>query len=174
MNIRVGEIRRHERGAALIIALLLLLLMTVLGVSAMRTSTLQERMAGNVRDSNLAFQAAEAGLRSGEAMLDAASIPPFTGSSGLLDVPKDAAGQAAYWNAFDWAGNSRVVTVTGVATSPQYVIEDMSSVGAASCSDCSVVLGQAYADTGFYRITARAVGGSTDAVAILQTTYFRQ
>ena len=77
MNDRYFDIRR-ERGAALVVALVLLLLMTVLGVSAIRTTTLQERMAGNLRDSNLAFQSAEAGLRAGEQLLEGA-VPPFTG-----------------------------------------------------------------------------------------------
>jgi len=54
---------QRQTGAALIVSLVLLLIMTVLGVTAMRTTTLQERMAGNLRDNNLAFQDAEAALR---------------------------------------------------------------------------------------------------------------
>ena len=45
----------------------MLLIMTVLGVTAMQMSRMEERMAGNSRDINLAFQGAEAGLRDSEA-----------------------------------------------------------------------------------------------------------
>jgi type IV pilus assembly protein PilX len=163
---------RRERGAALIVALILLLLMTVLGVTAMRTTTLQERMAGNARDSNLAFQSAEAALRGGEQLLEGA-IPPFTGVSGLLQV-QPGAGQVPFWNAYDWAGNSRTVTgVTGVYANPQYVVEEL-PVSLSSANGSLVEGGGGVGEAGFYRITARAVGGSADAVAILQTTYRRQ
>jgi Tfp pilus assembly protein PilX len=54
---------------ALIISLILLLLLTLISVSAMKTSSLEERMAGNDRDRNMAFQEAEAALRAGEARI---------------------------------------------------------------------------------------------------------
>ncbi|HZF32013.1 MAG TPA: pilus assembly protein [Gammaproteobacteria bacterium] len=167
-----SQVFRRERGAALIVALVLLLLMTVLGVTAMRTTTLQERMAGNLRDSNLAFQAAEAGLRGGEQLLEGA-IPPFTGSNGLLQV-QAGAGQATFWSSYDWAANSRTASaVAGVQADPQYVVEEL-PVSLSSANGSLVEGGSGVGEAGFYRITARAVGGSTDAIAILQTTYRRQ
>ncbi|WP_312960346.1 pilus assembly PilX family protein [Stutzerimonas nitrititolerans] len=57
---------RHQRGAVLIVALIMLLLLTIIGLSSMRGTSLQENMAGNMRDSNLALQASEAALRKGE------------------------------------------------------------------------------------------------------------
>jgi type IV pilus assembly protein PilX len=53
----------RERGAVLIVALLFLVILTMLGVTAMSSTTMEERMAGNTRDSNLALEAAEAALR---------------------------------------------------------------------------------------------------------------
>lgn len=40
-------------------------------------------MAGNLRDETLAFQAAEAALRSGEHFLEQVTLPEFNGSGGL-------------------------------------------------------------------------------------------
>lgn len=62
---------RTERGAALVTSLVLLLVLTVIGVTAMMMTRMQERMAGNTRDLNLAFQGAEAALRDGESMIRA-------------------------------------------------------------------------------------------------------
>lgn len=51
-----------QNGSALIISLLMLLVMTMLGISSMSTSTLQEKMAANDRNQKLAFQNAEIAL----------------------------------------------------------------------------------------------------------------
>jgi type IV pilus assembly protein PilX len=53
---------RTQRGAVLIIALILLAIMTLLAVTAMNMNTMEERMASNVQQINRAFQAAQSGL----------------------------------------------------------------------------------------------------------------
>lgn len=60
-----------QRGSALVIGLLILLVITILAISGVRESLMQERMSGNWHDRNLAFQASEAALREGERWLDA-------------------------------------------------------------------------------------------------------
>ncbi|MFB1487588.1 MULTISPECIES: PilX N-terminal domain-containing pilus assembly protein [unclassified Thiocapsa] len=63
-----SETRRihRQKGVVLIVALMFILVMSIVGVTAMHSTIMQERMAGNARDRNLAFQAAEAALRAGE------------------------------------------------------------------------------------------------------------
>lgn len=56
----------NERGMVLIIAMIMVLLMTIIGLAAIRGSGLQEMMAGNMRDMQLRFQAAESGASAGE------------------------------------------------------------------------------------------------------------
>jgi type IV pilus assembly protein PilX len=55
-----------QSGAVLFVGLILLVMLTLLGITALQVSTLEERMAGNSRDRNLAFQAAESALRDAE------------------------------------------------------------------------------------------------------------
>lgn len=123
---------RHQQGAVLAISLIILLLMTIIGVSAMQSTTLQEKMAGNLRDSNLAFQAAESALRDAENYLfTAASLPSFSStctsgsSSGLClpaapnDTPqwkKKNASNVTYWN--DDTKTRRYGTDTGATSLP--------------------------------------------------------
>ncbi|WP_296809831.1 PilX N-terminal domain-containing pilus assembly protein [Thiocapsa sp.] len=57
---------RQQKGVVLVVALMFTLVMSIVGVTAMQSTIMQERMAGNARDRNLAFQAAEAALRAGE------------------------------------------------------------------------------------------------------------
>ena len=158
-----------QRGTALIVAMVMLLVLTLLGVTAIRNTTLQERMAGNLRDSNLAFQAAERALRDGEKFLRSPTLPPFTGANGLL-VMHDQAGEGAFWSSYDWVGNGRAAAgVLEVASAPLYVIEELPPVPVAGGSERFGPL----PDIGFYRVTAQGVGGTSDAVSILQTTYRR-
>lgn len=56
--------RARERGAALVIALVMLLILTILGITAMNTASLEGKMAGNTQEQNQAFQAAESGINS--------------------------------------------------------------------------------------------------------------
>jgi len=52
-----------QRGATLVVALFMLLLISLLAVGGMQGSIMQERMASNAHDGAMSFQASEAGLR---------------------------------------------------------------------------------------------------------------
>lgn len=54
---------RGQRGIVLIVCLVILLVMTIIGVNAMGTSTLQERMASNSQNAMSTFQAAESAIQ---------------------------------------------------------------------------------------------------------------
>lgn len=56
----------RQRGMVLLISLVVLLLLTVLGLSSMQGATSQEQLAGSLWHRNQSFQAAESGLRRGE------------------------------------------------------------------------------------------------------------
>ncbi|MGE0310380.1 MAG: PilX N-terminal domain-containing pilus assembly protein [Lautropia sp.] len=62
----LARIPARERGAALVISLMLLAIVMVLGTAAWQMGTLEERMVGQQRDRAIAFEAAEAALRDGE------------------------------------------------------------------------------------------------------------
>jgi type IV pilus assembly protein PilX len=53
----------NQRGAVLIVSLIFLVILTMLGLTAMTSTTFEERMAGNSRDAAIAHHAAEAALR---------------------------------------------------------------------------------------------------------------
>jgi type IV pilus assembly protein PilX len=55
-----------ERGFVLLTAVIFLLVLTILSLSSMSTTILEEKMTGSYRDRQLAFEAAEAALRDGE------------------------------------------------------------------------------------------------------------
>lgn len=62
--------RARQQGAALYVALIMLILLALIGVVGMQVAGLQERMAANYLNTNLAFQAAEAGVRERECYVE--------------------------------------------------------------------------------------------------------
>jgi type IV pilus assembly protein PilX len=82
-----------QQGAVLIVALIMLLLLTIIGLSSMRGTVLQENMAGNMRDSNLALQASEAALRKGEQIVTAKFL---NGTLATLDTAPESATYAGF------------------------------------------------------------------------------
>ena len=71
------SLQARQRGMSLFPAMMFLLVLAILGVAALNSTLLQEKMAGNTRDSNMAFQAAEAALRDAEADV-AQNVTPGT------------------------------------------------------------------------------------------------
>jgi type IV pilus assembly protein PilX len=84
----------RERGAVLIVGLILLLVMTVLAVATMGTASLELAMAGNTQSAQNAFQLAETGIDVSLAAADddrdtlvaTAGAPPVC--TGATDVPE--------------------------------------------------------------------------------------
>lgn len=52
----------NQRGTALVFSMVILLILTILGISAMRTTALEQLMAGNTQEMTRAFQAADSGM----------------------------------------------------------------------------------------------------------------
>lgn len=70
----------QQQGATLAIVLIFLVLVTLIGVTGMTTTTLEEKMAGNLKDINLAFQAAESGLRDAKLDISGGVVPGASAS----------------------------------------------------------------------------------------------
>lgn len=177
-----------ERGAALIVALILLIVMTLLGLSGVRMVVLEERMTANAFDRSLSFQAAEAALRAGEAaaQAQAEAIPPnqlfpdngvWTDSndsctaspceSGLCAQPdKDCTARWLDTDFNDWVDVPNP-GLGALAPTPQYFIEFLG--GNFPCNIEDPAAGAM--DCKRYRVTARSHSDDDRAVVMLQSIY---
>jgi len=103
--------KKHQHGAVLIVSLIILLLMTLIGVSGMQTTTLEEKMASNNLDRMIALQAAEAALAEGEtivrALNNAGQLGPYDGNG--ADARYDGS-FTDIWTVVDWTGSSAANT----------------------------------------------------------------
>lgn len=170
-----------QRGASLLIVLILLLVMTLLGLAAMRSTLLEERMTANLLDRSLAFQAAEAALREGETIAGAAgtraAVPESGCSNGICSLPNAA--QADRWLTSDFDGWRDGATEVGeLAVTPQFFIEYMGD--APTWPGCDLVDESNRSPLCLrprYRITARSTDEDADAsraTVLLQTNFIVQ
>ncbi len=160
--------QRRERGAILVSALLMLLVLTVIGVSVMQITRMQERMAGNTRDLNLAFQGAEAAPRDAEQFLwDTPSIiacntPDCVRPRGILPVLNNQT--EAWWNAQSQEyGADGDQEIEELDSDPQFVAEELAFVGPLVVDDPGGRM--------FYQVTSRSTGATGATNTTLQTTY---
>ena len=125
---------KGQSGAALMVVLILLLVMTLLGLASLRGTLMEERMSANLFDRSLAFQAAEAALREGEAAILAtgrAGFPAIGSGScnaNLCDQPTEADIDAGFVPRADRNGDhwgDAAVDIGDVAIQPQFFIEYM-------------------------------------------------
>ena len=181
---------RHSKqhGFVLIVALVLLLILTILGLAAAQSTSLQERMSGNARNRDMAFQAAEAGLIAAQNCLSTgvAICTSFsTNANGTYvfdpnNPPLPSTSTTPLWDVAGFWSNPAYVlsynTITGsnlpqVAVQPEIIIEQMPALIAPGSN-----IGQQQFAGGkpmlqLYRITAFGTGGDTSATAILQSVY---
>ena len=169
---------RRQRGVALFISLVLLLVLTIIGISAVQITSLEERMARNTHDSVMAFQSAESALREAEVWINAniVSVAGFVpaGNNGLYQSA--AFGQQENWLiAATWTGgNSRsaATIVQGVAEQPRYIVEWIATV---ERDENPGMITSSYATLfdriEIFRITARGVGGTANSTVLLQSTF---
>lgn len=187
----------NERGATLVFALCLLVVILLLGVSAAQMALQGEKAARGERDRYIAFQAAEEALM--DAQHDIEGLPGLPGRSALF-APDSAAGFAAackgepglclpaasgvpsVWLSTDLGvADSGTVTYgqfTGAAMAtgqgflpfrrPRYLIELLPFH--APGEEAGAPAGAAY----LYRVTAIGFGAQEDTQVVLQSYYKKQ
>ena len=164
--------KNSQQGAVLIVSLLILLIMTIMGVSAMQSSTLEEKMASNERDRNVAFQSAEVGMRQAQTYIDSlATTGGFTDANGLYSSISTEPDPflAATWDSAN-AANYRTGNAPGNSAGVQYFI---SRVGTVKESDSLEIPPSVVNEVTIFRIVARGQGASGSEV-LLRSYYGRK
>ncbi|PCJ30331.1 MAG: pilus assembly protein PilX [Gammaproteobacteria bacterium] len=160
---------KNQHGLALMVSLIMLLLMSLLAINSMKSTVLEEKITANYKNRNMAFQAAEAGLRAGEEFLAGpGNLPIFDGNLGRYQATTSGSPR---WESIDWYDSSKTANYTGlsyIASQPLYIIEELPSVRQAGES-----VGSGLEENSFYRVTTHAVGGTKSAEVILQSTFKR-
>lgn len=161
--------KKSQSGVVLVISLIMLLLLTLIGVTSVQVTSLEERMAGNSKDRNLAFQSAESALTLAENSLTLmptfvdAGTGGFYSNSTTVDLSDAELLKASFWQDNPVATS----TVTGLGNgieAPKYIIQKLDST--VCLSTCPPGNYQSV-----FKVTVRATGGSKNAVVVLQSHF---
>ncbi len=155
--------KASQRGAALVVSLILLLVVTLIGISGMQSTVLQEKMSGNFKDKNSAFQAAEAALREGEAQAETLS-----GHTGMTATCTNGL-------CYNSAGGTPLVTLETYLKSGNGIEADEVISGLKPVYLIDGVKSRPPGSTGWrymYRIIAASQGQTGSSISELRSTYF--
>jgi len=170
----------------LITGLLILTVMTILGLASMRSTILQERMTGNLKEQANAFQAAEAALQAASTAIAQSDSPPMLdawGSGSLVDACKvtdpDGAPVCNYIETVlaDWRSNATPVEGVPLANlggAPLQGVPEPAQPRLTVQQRYAAPLDFESAAQGrgiyFYTVTALGMGPAGQSRTILQTT----
>jgi type IV pilus assembly protein PilX len=179
---RTGGFPGRQQGATLVIALLILVLIMMIGITAISTSNTQYKLAGNLQFEDGATNNAETAVTTAENWLVNPAVKNWnddgfklTGTAKPELIPFDPAtprpaNRDATLLAMDWTDNNKSLSVAG--NTQRYVIEKLSQGNRLAGSDVGVG-GRASAGCNLvntYLITGRGTGGR-GAVKFVQS-YF--
>jgi type IV pilus assembly protein PilX len=174
MNNRVTSLNKQS-GVVLVVSLIMLLLLTLVGMTGTQVTSLEEKMASNNRDQNLAFQMAEIALRGGEAKIEEiVALSAFDGTSGLLSED-DASPDVTAFNS--WSGANSIEFDAGgaqIATQPRFFINFLGTGDAntgASINIGSYGQSAAGAAVSYFTVTSRGTGGQDSSQVYLRSFY---
>jgi type IV pilus assembly protein PilX len=156
-----------QRGITLITCMIMLIILTLLGLASIEDTSLEEKMAGNMRSRNLAFQAAESALRQGENyILSVDPVPAFDGTGGFYpEMDSVLTAMAASWGISSAVRSYAGETLDNLAAQPVYIIENVDALFQSTSIDAT----NALENRSFFRVTARALGGTATTEVILQS-----
>ena len=169
--LRHGQFK-NQRGVVLIMSLTILMVLTLIGVSAMKTSSLQERMSGNARDYQIAFEASEIALRAGEDYVKSISTTADFSSGGGNGkfVARTVSSSGAWQIESNWTdGNTTPVTLADVSKNPEFIVEILDSTYG-QIEDLTPGGGTS-GIIGLFRVTARGYGKNPNTKVMLQADF---
>lgn len=163
---------QHQRGFALLMSMVVLVLLSIVVLNSVRTNVLNERMSGAYMERTRAFQAAEQALQQGKALLMANTAICYESSTSLGcsiasngAVTKIASGTALPTTLPSTWSSAQAVSVqqlSGQVSSGQFTVTRIANtslpkVGGGNVSDCKA-----------YSIMGRGVGLDASSVVLLQ------
>jgi type IV pilus assembly protein PilX len=158
----------RQNGSALIISLLILLVMTMLGITVMSTSTLEEKMAANDRSHKVSFENAELTLTQAEESVLNGAIGD--GDTGYYDKTVDDE-TVDYFDTGNWVADDTCAGINNNQSGNHacYIVEKFKHQPPLEQCDYTLCGQQGIAHD-FMKVTARSAGSNNTSAAMVQST----
>jgi type IV pilus assembly protein PilX len=171
--------RADQRGFMLVTGLLFLIVLTLLGLALFRSTGLMNRISGNTRDKDRAFEAAQAALQYAEWWIASGKADAGSACKGLVNGNTTSAVHVCS-NAL--ATPSDAPWTDGFTyTPPNLAVDKNGGLISATNPDINYIAAPMFyiEDLGFgadgktklYQVTAAGFGGSTATKAVVRSTY---
>lgn len=147
-----------QKGFALLMTIIILIVLSILVVNAIRNATLNEKMAGNYMDRSQAQQAAEQALRQAQTLLVTNGETCLSGCSVAAGVVAASASGGAIPTAWSDTGKTTATLATNQKTSAWYQINQLNIALPTDKTGC---VG--------YSIMGRGQGADSRTSVVLQT-----
>ncbi len=165
----------RERGITLVVVLIFLVVLTILGITGMRTTRLQEQMAGSRYERITATASAHAGLSDSREFIQAL-LDPNDPAWKVVDTNDFLGTVDEGWSIEEWVkadtdwtlaggkavafgkGNNETYAIGRVSSNPTYIVQRL--------PDATTQVGLPFQR---FRATTRGVGARSESNAYLQT-----
>lgn len=165
----------------------MLFVLTLIGVSAINTTTMEEKMSGNTRNRQIAFQAAETAVRAAELKItnevnnptvqfSATQTDNESGYYALGQGPSSSeALDPTWWSTATNTSISYSGTLQDISTAPKYTIEYLGETKQDEATDIALYGGEenngGQGSIHTFRITSRGTGLTDNAVVVIQSHF---
>ena len=160
------------------VGLVILVMLTILSMALMKTTRLEEKMAGATRDMNLSFQAAETALRAAETFIESQT------DDSLADRPVEMNGIYGQTDdepedlfTINWDDTNSAIAgklegdpldldpldLEGVASPPRYMIKKLKKIDDEDDTAPTI-----------FRVTVRGTGGTNNRATLLRSHYAKK
>jgi len=167
----------RQAGVTLVVSLVMLIAMTLLGVTSIQTTRTEIAMAGNLRETGLTFNAAEAGLRFGESFVED-SISATVFADPTIGLYAEADEDPDYSDYTIWtASQDAAFNLAYVVEDPKFIIRylgDRSQNAAAKVNIAGYGTAQPGITVSNFRVTARGTGQSGNVRRFVQSYYGKE
>jgi type IV pilus assembly protein PilX len=174
---KASRFGQHNRGFVMVVVMVFLVILTLIGLSGMRTTRVQEQMAGTGFERVTAMAASHAGLSDGRDYVLQPDFDPNSGAFRVRDVSASAliGTTSEGWTVSSWllantdwyggvdalplgAGNGETYTLARVNRNPAFIVDRLPSEQTQNAVPFQV-----------FRVTARGEGARADNAALTQS-----
>ncbi len=169
----ITHAHHRQSGAVLVVGLIILSVLIMIGVTAINSSSIGEKLTANQRNKELSLQASQSALIDGEQWLVSQTQAPISATTCALP-PCNVFATGVYSNlhlktSSWWSTNARLFSgnIYQVTSQPQYLLEQFNFIPY-ELSPEARSKGEGYY---YYQVTARGAGGNDQATSIVQSIY---
>jgi type IV pilus assembly protein PilX len=136
----LNKIPKKQQGAVLVVGLMILLVLSILSISTVQTTLMQEKMTFAVRDVHMALEAADLGIMDGESYIETLVSTTDFNNTGVNGLYASDSAPSDYFADLTWqSGFYRTASkAPSGGTAGKYYIEELGLIDEDSATSINI------------------------------------